>query len=274
MQITRIGLKNRKCFEKLLLQTGEPEEENIIRLGVLEEDTACGAAAFRIYGDHAELMNIYVAPAFRRRGMAQCMLDAFEKMAEKARLTCIVAFYHSENEEVTAFLSKNGFLLTNSMPICYFRTGDAEKTERLQQYIKPDHAGHPITLRELPPIFCRALEKFVRQGNYRMTGPILEQYNGDMSFVMLDDEQTPTACMLCTDTGEQITIEVLVCKEDSRADIPRLLGALYEKVMKAGRADAKICSCLHERFPDALRGLFGDCIHLLGNTVSGIKVYS
>ena len=48
MKITRIGKKNCKFFDKLLLQAAATEDRNVIKLGVVDDDTACGAAAFRI----------------------------------------------------------------------------------------------------------------------------------------------------------------------------------------------------------------------------------
>ena len=112
IQVTKIGPQNQQWFEEFLMT---PEStEDMIRLGVIEDDTACGAAAFRIGRSSAELMSLYVAPEFRRRGAAQSMLDTFLELGGEMGLTSLMTVYMRDNAEMRAFLDKNGFLQLDS----------------------------------------------------------------------------------------------------------------------------------------------------------------
>lgn len=272
MEITRIGEKNQKWFEQLLLQAAEADGDNIIRLGVIEDGTACGAAAFRVGEYEAELLSLYVTPDFRRRGAAQSLLDTFEELADDTGLEGIMAVWMQETGGMAEFLEKNGFLLLEGSPAYAFRAGDALKSENLKKYLSRSFVGSCVTVKELPPTRQRALEMFVRQGGFEVYGSILTQCTAELSFVMLDQAEMPTACMLCTDTGEQITVDVLLSRAESQVAILKLFGKLYEKMMKEGREDTKICClAINPQIPPMLELLLGGCVQPIGNTVCAVR---
>ena len=272
MKITRIGEKNFKFFEQFMLQTAAAGENNMVRLGVIDEDTACGAAVFRIGEYEAELLSLYVAPEFRRRGAAQLLLDTFEELAEDSGLQSIMAVWLKEMGGLAEFLKKNGFLLLDGSPAFSFRAGDALKSEKLKKYLARSFVGKCITVKELPPTRQKALENFVRHGGFEVYGSIEGQCTEGISFVMLDRAEMPTACMLCTDIGEQITVDVLLSKADSQVAILKLFGKLYEIVMKEGREDAEICClAINPQIPPMLELLLGECVKPIGNTLCAVR---
>ena len=149
IQVTKIGPQNQQWFEKFLIT---PENaENMIRLGVIEDDTACGAAAFRIGRRGAELVSLYVAPEFRRRGAAQSMLDTFLELGGEVGLTSLMTVYMRDNAEMRAFLDKNGFLQLDSSESYFFLTQDVLQSGKLTKIASSGIPGNCVPVDKLPP---------------------------------------------------------------------------------------------------------------------------
>lgn len=270
MQITKIGPQNQQWFEGFLMT---PESTgDMIRLGVIEDDTACGAAAFRIGRRGAELLSIYVAPEFRRRGAAQSMLDTFLELGGKLGLTSLMTVYMRDNAEMGAFLAKNGFLQLDSSESYFFLAGDALQSGKLTEIVSGNIPGNCVPVDKLPPTRQRALERFVRKGGFVLRGAIGENCTGEMSFAVVDAGALPVACMLCTDMRDTITIDVLLSKGNSRIAILKLFEALYRKLEADNRQMTEIrCLAVNEKVGPLLRLLFGDKVQMAGSTVCAVK---
>lgn len=270
IQVTKIGPQNQQWFEEFLMT---PEStEDMIRLGVIEDDTACGAAAFRIGRSSAELMSLYVAPEFRRRGAAQSMLDTFLEFGGKLGLTSLMTVYMGDNAEMGAFLAKNGFLQLDSSESYLFLTGDALQSGKLTEIASSGITGNCVPVDKLPPTRQRALERFVRKGGFVLRGAIGENCTGEMSFAVVDAGALPVACMLCTDMRDTITIDVLLSKANSRIAILKLFEALYRKLEADNRQTTEIrCLAVNEKVGPLLRLLFGDKVQMAGSTVCAVK---
>lgn len=270
IQVTKIGPQNQQWFEEFLMT---PEStEDMIRLGVIEDDTACGAAAFRIGRSSAELMSLYVAPEFRRRGAAQNMLDTFLEFGGKLGLTSLMTVYMGDNAEMGAFLAKNGFLQLDSSESYLFLTGDALQSGKLTEIVSGSIPGNCVPVDKLPPTRQRALERFVRKGGFVLRGAIGENCTGEMSFAVVDAGTLPVACMLCTDMRDTITIDVLLSKANSRIAILKLFEALYRKLEADNRQTTEIrCLAVNEKVGPLLRLLFGDKVQMAGSTVCAVK---
>lgn len=272
MKITRIGKKNCKFFDKLLLQAAATEDRNVIKLGVVDDDTACGAAAFRIGEYEAELLSLYVAPEYRRRGAAQKLMDTFEELVDDTGLQAIMAVWLREMGGLAEFLQKNGFLLLDGSPAFSFRVGDALKSEKLKKYLSGITGGSCVPVSQLSPTRQKALEAFVKNGGFEVYGPILTQCSGDVSFVALNQREMPVACMLCTDMGDTITVDILLSDAESHKAILRLFGKLHEKMVADGREDTEICClAINPQIPPMLEILLGECVHPTGNTVCAVR---
>ncbi|MCI6630869.1 MAG: GNAT family N-acetyltransferase [Lachnospiraceae bacterium] len=272
MKITRIGKKNCKFFDKLLLQAAATEDRNVIKLGVVDDDTACGAAAFRIGEYEAELLSLYVAPEYRRRGAAQKLMDTFEELADDTGLQAIMAVWLREMGGLAEFLQKNGFLLLDGSPAFSFRVGDALKSEKLKKYLSGISGGSCVPVSQLSPTRQKALEAFVKNGGFEVYGPILTQCSGDVSFVALNQREMPVACMLCTDMGDTITVDILLSDAESHKAILRLFGKLHEKMVADGREDTEICClAINPQIPPMLEILLGECVQSVGNTVCAVR---
>ena len=270
IQVTKIGPQNQQWFEKFLIT---PENaENMIRLGVIEDDTACGAAAFRIGRRGAELMSLYVVPEFRRRGAAQSMLDTFLELGGEVGLTSLMTVYMRDNAEMRAFLDKNGFLQLDSSESYFFLTQDVLQSGKLTKIASSGIPGNCVPVDKLPPTRQRALERFVRKGGFVLRGAIRENCTGEMSFAVVDADSLPVACMLCTDMGEWITIDVLLSKANSQIAILKLFEVLYRKLEADNRQKTEIrCLAVNEKVGPLLRLLFGDKVQMAGSTVCAVK---
>ena len=105
-----------------------------------------------------------------------------------------------------------------------------------------------------------------------LRGAIRENCTGEMSFAVVDADSLPVACMLCTDMGEWITIDVLLSKANSRIAILKLFEALYRKLEADNRQTTEIrCLAVNEKVGPLLRLLFGDKVQMAGSTVCAVK---
>ncbi len=114
MDIGLIDESNLGSFRSLMMQdaveameSGEP----VISLGLVVSGVAAGAVAGFAYDDVFEMTSLYVAPAYRKRGGGQKLLDElFDILAgEVSQIRVDFSVTLSEHEDMEKFLMKNGF---------------------------------------------------------------------------------------------------------------------------------------------------------------------
>ena len=88
--------------EKSLVWPSIPEEVRSmgnLLIGCTDENGLCvGASVFRIDGDRSQLIYIFVAEAYRRRGAGSAMIDLMIRFARKKNISGIEADFFLEND--------------------------------------------------------------------------------------------------------------------------------------------------------------------------------
>ncbi len=116
MQIGLISVRELPYFASLLLlQTAEQlrEGQPVTALGLVQDQTACGAVAGYLEGERFLVTSLYVAPAYRRRGGGRLLMETLhglvenESGAEEAELRFTVTT--EEHRSLLPFLNAIGY---------------------------------------------------------------------------------------------------------------------------------------------------------------------
>ena len=78
-------------------------------LAALEEETVLGYAGLTYVLDEGSVTNVAVAPAWRRRGVADALLGALERRARALELAFLTLEVRAGNESAAALYEKHGF---------------------------------------------------------------------------------------------------------------------------------------------------------------------
>lgn len=92
------------------------DSEPIGFISVLHEKPPAG---IEVLGMRAEVMQIGVFPAFRRKGYGSILLKAGEEYAKSKGAYCLYIMTYAEDYDVIAFYGKNGFIPVASLPDTY-----------------------------------------------------------------------------------------------------------------------------------------------------------
>lgn len=129
-ELTAERIKEAAAVEAACLQTAWSEKQlaalppEAFYLIALLDGVVCGIGCLYCVAGEAELQNLAVLSSYRRRGVAQALLDAL--FAEANRRQCEAVFLEVAvgNTGARALYERNGFLPVGMRP-CFYRGEDA-----------------------------------------------------------------------------------------------------------------------------------------------------
>lgn len=86
------------------------KQEHTILLGAFESDRLAGYLIVYYVMDEAEIARIAVDPAFRRKGVASCLLEALKKYSDNLQIARWLLDVRESNESAISFYRKWGFI--------------------------------------------------------------------------------------------------------------------------------------------------------------------
>lgn len=168
MQLGIIAAEDMAAFEPLLLpQALEAlgRDEPLTVMGIMQEDTACGALAGYVADGCFHVVSLYVAPGYRRQGGASMMVHAMENLlwAEPDIGAMEIEFTTAEadNETLLPFLKTLQFMQEDDggRNIYTFTLGQL-KPVSLPKYSKDkEREGRIRSFAQLPEEVLRAAQK-------------------------------------------------------------------------------------------------------------------
>lgn len=166
LQLGCIGEEQMPYFSSLLLpeavaaiERGEP----VTAIGIAQEDVACGALAGYVENGCFQLISLYVAPDYRRRGGARLMISQLEELLEENDIWSVeISFTEAgqETETLTPFLASMGFAAEDDRGRNIY-TFTLEEVTRAKALSRP--AGKSLKIRP----FSRLSEDMLRAAQKR-----------------------------------------------------------------------------------------------------------
>ena len=185
-----------------LIQSGES-----FGMALTEEGETRAAACARFSPDNEtilELISLYVAPEFRRRGLGSTLLmELLERTMEAtdASVRFLTAMFLSGDQALTAMLTQFGFEITrDETALSWQVTLDQLRDSVLMK----TPAGLPVSaslypLASLPSYQIRQLVQTLKEHQIDMLSyEQLRQAHQQASHVLLDENGQPTACAVFT----------------------------------------------------------------------------
>ncbi len=103
-----------------------------------EQTDTIGYLVCKVDGDTVWAESLFVAPPFRRRGVAEMLYGKAEKLAQATGRQTLYNWVHPNNNAIIAFLKKHGYDVLNLIEIRQRRPG--EKTEATLRVGDHDYA--------------------------------------------------------------------------------------------------------------------------------------
>lgn len=200
MKIISITKDNLDQFASCLVPFGNIG--NAILLGTMtEKEEAAGAAAFLRYDGWAELIYIYVLPAYRRQGVGSSLLHMAGGHVEALKGLPVTADFSGSTEGLRALFEAEGYYICRGKSFYEFSLKDAvrlfpEKQRELPGGIRPLsglRSGEISELKDfiesfgwsadlLNPEIVREEYSFVGFADGRVSGLLLTSGEGEMTF--------------------------------------------------------------------------------------------
>ena len=269
MQIVEIGHTNREKFQKLFDEGQWEDAEDIFLFGAVWEDTPCGVVICRQEMMRVEILWLYVDSSFRRKGIAAELLKEVENKTKGTMVACI---YEAE-DGVKAFLESQGFFVSESSVLYKFSFADARKKKMLHKYLFRFFQYKVKRLSELTEEEQAQLLEF--WNGFDITGAEFEtgEYSLTLSSCVLDTKQKICACMLCTETQENVFIHNMAAKAGTPTVYLLLFRHLYEE-LEIHRSHNTIIHFLATNLNviKLARKLLGDCVSEESRNIYAVKL--
>lgn len=272
MTITRIGPSNHESFAPFLFKASDFTSGNVLKLGAIENDTACGAIAFQIIGDTAEILSIYVANEFRRRGVAAAVLRAFEDLCVGTEVKTIISNSLPTNNGLEDFLAASGFVIISGSPVYSFNFADIQKSETLQKYLSRGDYSRSSACVDLPPFQQRELRDYLMRHNFSVPDMLAMKFSPTLSSVSLDARGKIDSCLLCSNFGNSVGIDILL-SDSACADAVLVLFRRLFETLSIQKLDGIQLFYLaaNKKITPFAKALLGDCVHLRTSGVCAVK---
>lgn len=228
--ITYVGDQNLAAFAPLL--TAEAMEHangvNTLIYGVIDDgdNLACGAAALTAAPAGAELLSLYVAGDYRRRGYGAALLERLTGHLQKAGIPRLTAVYSPESvDSLTPFLEKAGFSPLEDSKIFEATLGELLKSERFAQPAEP--VGGLLALSQIPPGWVYEFNVRQEESDTYLLGPLEpNRLDGDVSFMIVENERLRGGFWASYAEGAYIVEGLYLPREYAASLIPLLHASL------------------------------------------------
>ena len=122
--VAQVAALEQVCFS-------DPWSENSVRselenplsawLIALEEETVVGYVGSQTVLDEADIMNVAVAPGYRRQGIARLLLERLEEALRTRKVHSLTLEVRASNEPAKALYASLGYVQVGWRPNYYFK---------------------------------------------------------------------------------------------------------------------------------------------------------
>lgn len=233
MKTTLIIEKNYDPFQKLLFDGLAAGEQNVIRIGAIENGEAVGALSAQVADGRIQILSLYVIQSRRRQGAAHNMLEMLIRIMQKNSFSICSCDYPSDVEGLTEFFDNEDYQISNRdlfyrikvknlISIPTIRTLASSRTKRYQ-YFRFD---------DLSKLNQNNVMKILQEKNYETRFFRESFFDGKLSGVVMDRESELRNCILVSSNRECVFIELLLSLLDTDEMDPVALMTLLKGFLK------------------------------------------
>lgn len=254
-------------------------DDGFVRIGVIDDGVACGAANFQVEETTAQLVSVYVTEKHRRKGAATALFDTFTELAEKKNITALSVSCAKENEDLNAFLDAMGFQLFDSASAYGFTLSDVAECRVLLADMKRaldqrrENWQEVFSFRELQPYQQMEFRQYMKNNGWGTEWLREGEFAPDLSFVVLDIKKKIVAFMICSKQEEGVNIDLLYGAGKGPTALLLLFAELYRTLKKHGQEDLKITYLAENPQMEALgQRLFGEHLEKVTSLIYAIRL--
>ena len=273
MTITRIDNTNRSFFGPFLLEASERSSQNILRLGAIEDGVACGAAAFEINDVSAELLTLFVAPDYRRRGIGRALLDAFTSLTVNTDVASLaVSFMPEEKDGLTDFFTAAGFECFGGSPVLSLDYEDTKNCSTLDKYLlKADRSGIALSVDELSDIQRHQLDSTLRSYGTSLGEVEVGSFSPELSFAYFNNGSL-LAGMFCSMPGDQLNIDFLFSRVANAGPTLTIIDQLVRSAAERESIRRVAFLAANPVVPAIAEELFGHAVSSNDNMIYAVRL--
>ena len=243
MEITIVRQENRQYFEPLMPSQMWAWTDFV--LGAIVDETACGILAVQESGRLLEILYLYVAEPFRRKGVATELLNALHEVGQLSQMDGEVCQYilGEETKELEECLCQNLFQSDEINSRIY----EIKPEDLSEKYFKRPCEGRGRKLTPLSKVTARMWNQFLDRINALPDGdgnvPHLDSmylYDQEISF-LLTRRGEAIGCALFEKTDDRYIFSYFcVLEESSPMEMMGMLKASYEVLKEKCRKTDRI----------------------------------
>lgn len=258
IKIGLVGSESREEFAALAPMPQVMDDSDVIIYGAVCEGYAAGMAVYSIYRQSAELRWIYVAPEYRRKGVATKLVEAFSKQAAKAGIETVNLVYCQETikgEEFPSFLEANGFVMLPSkgaydIPLSQVLKVDNPKMQK----IDVSHVKRMDTIDDKMALSLKKLLNEMAASGFMAKGNFIAK---ELSFVFVQDSVV-TGCLLASQRGRKISIDLLLNNSKETNVLSLMMALAKEAKARMRDYDSVLFYAANPKVLQLAKYLFGD----------------
>ena len=225
MELTSVGEKNLEYFLPFLGDEVRPEWGII---GAVEDDSPIGAIAFEVRDDMAVMKSLLVDENYRRRGVARELLDAAKRAFFDAGIWNFIVYY-DENEELTAFLTSEGFSCAQSDPVYTYPIDRALVSKKISRIMDMASSRDTLSFGELRPEMMPKIRAFLEQKSISSSMLDSGSCHDDFSFVYIKDGNIK-GVLLAQQDDPDVYLNLLLTDEADTLVLSSLLAAFAKAI--------------------------------------------
>ena len=276
MRLTAIGKENISAFRHLF--GGFDHSSSILCVGAIEEESAAGVAAFSDMGDSLFLDYIYVAPEFRRRGIATALINETVSELIPLGLAALHVNYPEKADDIHKFILADGFRIFRDGKAFRVRVKDLIESRAARKLLSGALRHRVSEVSALNIMEKKTLKKHLRDSDLDPGLTDDCSYEWELSLVTMDKKSgMPAGIVLCKLSKDTIVLSYLINFSDDPMMLLDILIALRDRIVKKGLSGLDLLFLtmnddmvkLPEKLLESKELLIEE-----GNVISGIRMFT
>ena len=218
--ITEIGSDNYSYFAPLMPEV--TPGDNVLMLGVIEDDKAAGALASVLENEVASIIALMVAEEDRRKGIGKELVDSFMNLAEHVGVEGVLAVYPEEKEDLNSFFDALGFWIEEGEPVYSIELKDLFSSERVQKKLAAADRDSCRSLSSLSPGEKDQLTALLLEAGYSLQDQQDLGMDPDLSFTLFAQGR-PQGVVIAGREEKDLFIHLLYDRQPAGPETPILL---------------------------------------------------